>query len=120
MSALLPDEALVVHGGRNLEESFRRGTGVIVDQHGKLHGVSANSAPGLGIAELTSANPQTRYPGIPHGQVGVTTVGAIRKAGGEVVATPTRKNQYHATLNGLTAKQLSSLFQPTQKNPRKP
>jgi hypothetical protein len=120
MSAPLPDDALVVRGGLNLQDSFRRGKGVVAAQDGTLRGVSVNCAPGLTLADLTSANAHTGYPGIPHSQVGVTTVGSIRKAGGEVIATPTRRNPNHGTINGLTAKELSSLFQPTQPNPSKP
>ena len=50
-------------------------------------------------------------------QVGVTTVGTIRAAGGDVVASPTRTNPHHATLSGLTLEQASQLFRPTVKNP---
>ena len=35
------------------------------------------------MEEATAPDPQTGYPGIPHNQVGVTTVGAVRAAGGE-------------------------------------
>jgi hypothetical protein len=84
---------------------------------GLLQGVSVNSAPGLGVEELTAANPTTGYPGIPNNQVSVTTVGAIRAAGGAVVPSPTRTNPHHATLSGLTPEQASDLFRPTAPNP---
>ena len=42
---------------------------------------------------------------------GVTTVGEIRKAGGDVVRTSGR-SPYHATLTGLTSGQISELFAP--------
>ncbi len=113
----LPDEALVVRGGQNLPASFIQGSGVMINAGGKLEGVSVNCAPGLSVQELTASNPQTGYPGVPHNQVGVTTVGAVRAAGGEVVPAPTRPNLYHATLSGLTPEQASSLFRPTIKNP---
>jgi hypothetical protein len=113
----LPDEALVVRGGQNLPSSFERGSGVALDQGSKLQGVSVNSAPGLSLRELTAPDPQTGYPGIPHNQVGVTTVGAVRAAGGDVTPSPSRTNRHHATLSGLTPAQASELFRPTVKNP---
>lgn len=113
----LPDEALVIRGGQNLPASFIQGSGVRVDAGGKIQGVSINCAPGLSVQELTAPNLQTGYPGIPHNQVGVTMVGAIRAAGGDVVPAPTRTNPYHAILSGLTPEQASNLFRPTVKNP---
>jgi hypothetical protein len=115
----LPDEALVVRGGQNLPENFVQGSGAKVDAGGKLEGISVNSASGRSVQELTAPNPQTGYPGIPHNRVGVTTVGAVRGAGGEVVPTPTRANPHHATLSGLTPEQASQLFRPTLKNPNR-
>ena len=113
----LPDEALVTRGGQNLPENFTNGSGVTVGSGGKLDGVSVNSAAGLSVEQLTAANTQTGYPGIPNNQVGVTTVGAIRAAGGDVVPSPTRTNPHHATLSGLTPEQASDLFRPTILNP---
>lgn len=113
----LPDEALVVRGGQNLSGHFAQGSGVIVDAGGKIEGVSVNAAPGVSVQELTAPNPHTGHPGLPHTQVGVTTVGAIRTAGGDVIPSPTRTNLYHATLSGLTPEQASQLFRPTVKNP---
>jgi hypothetical protein len=55
--------------------------------------------------------------GIPHNRVGVTTAGIIRALGGDVVRSPRKKNPHHATLNGLTPEQASSVFRPTVKNP---
>ena len=115
--APLPDEALVVRGGLNLPESFAMGSGVTINVDDKLQGVSTNAGPNLSLQQLTAANAQTGYPGIPHTQVGVTTVGAVRSAGGEVVASPTRTNPNHATLSGLTPVQASALFRPTVENP---
>jgi hypothetical protein len=82
-----------------------------------LDGVSVNSAPGLTIRDLTAPDPQTGYPGILNNQVGVTTVGAVRACGGNVVQSPTRANPNHATLSGLTPEQASELFRPTVANP---
>lgn len=55
---------------------------------------------------------------IPHGQIGVTTVGAIRTAGGDVVRTAGR-SPYHATVVGLTPEEASHLLTPTCANPAK-
>ena len=115
----LPDDALVVRGGQNLPENFVLGSGVTVNPGGKVQGVSVNAADGLSVKELTAPNPHTRYPGVPHKQVGVTTVGKIRALGGNVVPSPTKNNPNHATFSGLTPEQASSLFRPTVKNPNR-
>ena len=101
----IPDDALVVRGGRNRPEDIRRGTGT---HPSGVTGVSVESAAGVSVVELTGA--------IPHGQVGVTTVGEVRKAGGDVIRT-SGKSPYHATLTGLTPEQASKLFTPTIPNP---
>ena len=113
----LPDATFVVRGGQNLPAHFAQGSGVTVDAGGKIEDVSVNAAPDVSVHELTAPNPHTGYPGIPHNQVGVTTVGAIRAAGGDVVPAPTRTNPYHAMLSGLTPEQASQLFRPTVHNP---
>jgi hypothetical protein len=113
----LPDDALVVRGGQNLPENFANGSGVTASAGGTLQGVSVNAAPGLSVQELTAANPQTGYPGILNSQVGVTTVGAIRAKGGDVIPSPARTNKNHATLSGLTPERASELFRPTVPNP---
>ena len=113
----LPDDALVVRGGANLPESFARGSEVTLDVSGNVHGVSVNAGSGLSLEELTVPNSRTGYPGVPHNQVGVTTVGKIRAQGGAVVQSPTKRNPNHATLSGLTPEQASELFRPTVKNP---
>lgn len=101
----IPDEALVVRGGRNRPADIARGTGI---HPSGVTGVSVESAAGLSVAELAAA--------IPHGQIGVTTVGAVRKAGGDVIRTSGR-SPYHATLTGLTPEQASRLLTPTMPNP---
>jgi hypothetical protein len=73
-------------------------------------GASIECAEGLSVEELAAA--------IPHGQVGVTTVGAIRAAGGDVVRTSGRSPN-HATLIGLSPKEASRLLTPTMANPAK-
>ncbi len=101
----LPDEALVVRGGRNTPEQIDEK----IEQHasGPI-GVSVESAPGLTVAEL-AAN-------LPHGRVGVTTVGRVRATGGDVI--PTRgRSPNHATLTGLPAEEISRLLTPTEPNP---
>jgi hypothetical protein len=113
----VPDDALVVRGGQNLPDSFIQASGVTVDVDGKVQGVSVNAGAGAIVDELTAANPQTGYPGIPHTHIGVTTAGAIRAAGGDIVASPTRTNRHHATINGLTPEKASDLFRPTRTNP---
>ena len=71
-------------------------------------GVSVESAEALPVVELAA--------GVPHGQVGVTTVGRVRAAGGDVVRTSGRSPN-HATLVWLTPEQISALLSPTIPNP---
>jgi len=105
----IPDEALVVRGGRNQPEDLRRGTRT---HPSGVTGTSVECAEGLSVEELSAA--------IPHGQVGVTTVGTIRAAGGDVVRTSGR-SPHHATLVGLSPEEASRLLTPTVANPaRKP
>ena len=102
---MLPDEALVARGGRNRPEDIDRGFGV---HPSGAAGVSVESAAGLSVAELAR--------GIPHGQIGVTTVGRVRAAGGDVVRTSGRSAN-HATPVGLTPEAASALLRPTVPNP---
>lgn len=101
----IPDEAIVVRGGRNGPEDIQRGTGT---HPSGVTGISVECAVGLTIEELSTT--------IPHGQVGSTTVGEVREAGGEVIRTSGR-SAYHATLTGLTPQQISNLLNPTFPNP---
>jgi hypothetical protein len=101
----LSDDAWVVRGGRNLPEDIERETAT---HPCGVTGVSVESADGFPVASL--AKP------IPHGQIGVTTVGAVRVAGGDVVPTSGRSPN-HATLTGLTPDQASALLRPTRANP---
>jgi hypothetical protein len=101
----IPDEALVVRGGRNLPEDLRRGTRV---HPSGVAGASVECAEGLTWEELAAT--------LPHGQVGVTTVGAIRAAGGDVVRTSGR-SPHHATVTGLSPEEASGLLTPTVANP---
>ena len=109
---LLSDAALVCRGGACTAEAFATGKGVSIDAAGKLNGVSVTSGAGKSVEELTAA--------LPHPQVGVTTVGQIRRAGGEVVASGTAKNPNHCTMCGVTPKTAEELFTPTRSNPNVP
>jgi len=101
----LSDDAYVVRGGLNTPEQIRGK----LDRHPSgVPGVSVHSAPGVPIVELAV--------GLPHGQVGVTTVGRVRAAGGDVIRTSGR-SPHHATLTGLTPEQISGLLTPTVPNP---
>ena len=93
-----------MRGGRNLPADIVRGTGT---HPSGVTGVSVECAVGLSVAELAAT--------IPHGQIGVTTVGAVRQSGGDVVRT-TGRSPYHATLTGLTSEQISELLTPTIPN----
>lgn len=101
----IPDEAVVVRGGRNRPDDIARGTGI---HPSGVTGVSVECAVGLSVAELAIA--------IPHSQLGVTTVGAVRREGGDVVRTIGR-SPYHATLTGLTPAQASRVLTPTIPTP---
>ena len=105
MAERIPDEALVVRGGRNQPEDLRRGTRT---HPSGVTGASVECAAGLSVEELAGA--------IPHAQVGVTTVGAVRAAGGDVVRTLGRSPN-HATLIGLNSDEASRLLTPTMLNP---
>jgi hypothetical protein len=100
----IPDEAVVVRGGRNRPVDIARGTGT---HPSGVTGLSVECGVGLSVAELAIT--------IPHSQLGVTTVGAVRREGGDVVRT-TGRSPYHATLTGLTPEQASRLLTPTIPN----
>jgi hypothetical protein len=101
----LTDDALVVRGGKNRIEDIERGTAM---HPSGVTGISVESAPRASIRELAAA--------IPHGQVGVTTVGEVRRLGGDVVRTAGRSPN-HATLTGLSPEQVNRLLTPTVPNP---
>jgi hypothetical protein len=105
MAEKIADGALVVRGGRNQPEDLRRG---IRTHPSGITGASVECAEGLSVEELAVF--------IPHGQVGVTTVGAIRAAGGDVVRT-TGRSPNHATLVGLSPEEASRLLTPTRPKP---
>ncbi|MBE9228544.1 flavoredoxin [Phormidium sp. LEGE 05292] len=102
----IPDEALVIRGGRNRPDDIRRGIGT---HPSGITGISVECALGTSIEELAAA--------IPHGQLCCTTVGNIRQAGGDVIRTSGRSPN-HATLVGLTPEQISALLTPTIPKPQ--
>jgi hypothetical protein len=103
----LPDEAIVLRGGRNRPEDIRRGIGT---HPSGITGISVECGVGVAVQVLSVS--------IPHGQIGVTTVGAVRAVGGDVIRTSGR-SPYHATLTGLISEEISLLLTPTIPNPSK-
>lgn len=99
----------VVRGGTNTADRFSNGSGVTTNADGTLNGVSVNSAPGASVEQLSQ--------GIPNGQVGTTTVGEIRAAGGDVIPSPTANNPNHCTMCNISPQKAEELFTPTIKNP---
>ena len=106
----LPNDALVVRGGQNEPDNFAKGRDVVTDATGLLSRVSVQCASEKTVQELSLR--------ILNGQIGVTTVGRVREAGGEVEPDPTSGNPYHCLLRGLDAETASGLFTPTMPNPR--
>jgi hypothetical protein len=94
-----------------MADRFASGSGVTIDDAGKLQGVSVNSAPGASLEELTKT--------IPNKQVGVSTVGDVRAAGGDVIPSPTPNNPTHCTMCGIMPEQAEDLFTPTVPNPNR-
>jgi hypothetical protein len=101
----IPDEALVIRGGKNRPEDILRGIGT---HPSGVTGISVESGVELSVEELALM--------IPHSQVGVTTVGEIRQLGGDVIRTSGRSPN-HATLTGLSPEKISDLLTPTMPNP---
>lgn len=102
---IIPDEAIVIRGGQNRPEDIQRGIGT---HPSGVTGISVQCGVGLPIEELCDT--------IPHHQVGSTTVGAVRRADGDVMRTSGRSAS-HATLTGLTPDEISLLLNPTFSNP---
>jgi len=102
----------VVRGGTCEAERFHPyGKGVTLDKNGLMLGVSVQSFPNTSVQELS----QRQW--VPNGQIGVTTVGDIQDAGGDVILTGSGKNPYHADLVGITPEVAQQLFTPTIPNP---
>lgn len=96
-------------GGQCKADNFSGGSGVSADADGILTGVSTQSRVGESVETLSQP--------FRNGQVGVTTVGDIKRAGGSIVLDGTPRNPNHATVNGLSSSQLENLFNPTITNP---
>ena len=105
MAGPISDDALVIRGGRNRPVDLERGTGT---HPSGITGVSVECVSGLIVEELAAS--------IPHGQIGVTTVSAVRSLGGNVVRTSGR-SPHHATLTGLSPEDMSALLTPAIRNP---
>ncbi len=105
----LPDDALVCRGGTCTADRFVNGSGVTVDSAGKLQGVSVQSGPGATLEQLTAT--------VPNKQVGVTSVGNVRAAGGDVIPSARPGNPLHSTMSGITPQRAEELFTPTVQNP---
>jgi hypothetical protein len=105
MPERIPDDAIVVRGGRNEPSGFERGAAT---HPSGVTGVSVQCGAGVSVAELADS--------IPHSRIGVTTVGDVRAVGGDVIRTAGR-SPHHATLTGLTPEEASRLFTPTVANP---
>ena len=108
---ILAEDAIAVRGGLNQPDNFSNGSGVVEHPNGTLSGVSVQSANGQTVQELSQ--------NIPNGQVGVSTAGQIRAAGGTITPDPQRNNPSHCLICDLTDKILSDLFTPTIRNPNK-
>jgi len=102
---MIPNEAIVVRGGRNLPDDIRRGSAT---HRSGATGLSVECSEVVPLVELAAV--------LPHGRIGVATVGRIRAAGGDVIRTSGRSPN-HATVVGLTPEVASGLFTPTIPNP---
>jgi len=106
----LADDAWVVRGGSdsgaNSAEGIAAGTATRTDNG--ITGFSTESANGASVCELCT--------NIQNNQVGMTTAGEVRAAGGEVTSTPGRSPN-HATVIGLTPQAASDLLTPAKPNP---
>ncbi|MGH8235610.1 MAG: hypothetical protein ACREXP_01160 [Steroidobacteraceae bacterium] len=107
----LSDSALVCRGGLCTADRFAKGSGVTVDASGNLQNVSVQSAAGKTVEQLTI--------GVKNPKVGVTTVGDVRRAGGDVVPSPNPGNPYHCTLCGIAPQKAEELFTPVIPNPNR-
>ncbi|PIF75062.1 RHS repeat-associated protein [Variovorax sp. 54] len=107
----LPNSAYVCRGGLCTADRFAGGSGVTIDSAGKMCGASVNSAAGKSVQELST--------GIPNPKMGVTTVGDVRRLGGDVVPAPTPKNPDHCLMCGITPAQAERLFTPVVPNPNR-
>ena len=109
----LADDALVCRGGSCAARAFQQGSGVTLDAAGNLQNVSVTASVTRTLQELTVS--------MPHRAIGTTTVGDVRRAGGDVVPHARGPNNpYHCLLYGIIPEQAESLFAPTVPNPNRP
>lgn len=101
----IPDDAFVVRGGLIVIEDI---AGKVRTHPSGIVGLSVRSAVGVSIPDLSV--------GLRNSQIGVTTVGKVRAAGGDVIRT-SGGSPYHATMTGLTPEQVHRLMTPTLPNP---
>ena len=80
-----------------------------LDRNGILWNISVNSYPGTLVEELAR--------GMPHRHIGVTTVEAVRAAGGTITPDPLPDNPYHHLVGGITPEAAAQLFTPTLAHP---
>lgn len=80
-----------------------------IDTAGRAHGVSVQA----GTEPL-----ETLVRGhIPHGQIGVTTAGEIRRAGGTIVRDPLPGNPWHCLVSCITPEDLSNFASTDDQEP---
>ena len=100
----LPNSANVVRGGTN--------TPALIEK-----GISTHPSGNVGFSvECASCPVKELSKNLPHKQIGSTTVGDIRAAGGDVIRT-SGKSSNHATVTNLPPQKASELLTPTIKNP---
>jgi len=105
--AKLPDNATVVRGGIVTPEKIVDGTGT-----------HPSGVTGFSVECGTCSLKELATP-LKNNQVGVTTVGDVRNAGGDVIKT-SGASPNHATVTGLTPTDATKLLTPPIKNPAKP
>ena len=100
----IPDDAVLVRGGTNKPEQLTSKT-----LPSGVKGFSVNCGK-CTVEQLSKS--------LKNGQVGVSTAGEVRAAGGDVIRT-SGTNPYHATATGLSSQEFSDLLNPTINNPSK-
>jgi hypothetical protein len=110
----LPNEAIVVRRGTNTSEAFAKGSGVTIDASGNLQAFRRFSE------QRSRKISGGTFTGIPHNKVGVTTVGDVRAAGGNVTPSPTKANPNHCTMCGVTPQNASQLMRVIPNPAKKP
>jgi len=107
----LPDSAVACRGGLCTADRFAGGSGVTIDSAGRMCRVSVNSGAGRTVKELSAT--------IPNPKIGATTVGDVRRLGGDIVPKPTPNNPFHCEMCGITPRQAEQLFTPVIQNPNR-